>query len=105
MSRIITTLVFAGLFGLIYGEATAVRSPSAASEVLVLTFVLWVVSYLLPPLLFRYNLEQPAPVVLSRLMNRAAVAVSCVILASLFALAATGLWLDLPYIEELFGFS
>jgi len=105
MSSLLYSLVISILFGLIYGEATAIRSPSAATLVLVLTIALWLVSYLLPPLLFRYRNEQPAPLVLSRLMSRAGIAAACLILASLFALAATGLWLDLPYIEELFGFT
>jgi len=105
MSQVISALVISSMFALIYGEATAVRSVSAATLVLVLTFVLWMVAYLLPPLLFRYRFEQDAPVVLGKLMQRAGIAVACVILASIFALAATGLWLDLPYIEELFAFT
>ena len=105
MSRILYAVVISVLFGLVYGEATAIRSPSAATLVIVLTVTLWMVSYLLPPLLFRYRNEQAAPVVLSRLMSRAGIAVGCVILTSAFALAATGLWLDLPFIEELFAFT
>jgi hypothetical protein len=105
MSKIVYALIISTLFGLVYGEATAIRSPAAATLVLVLTVALWLVSYLLPPLLFRYHNDQQAPVVLSRLMSRAGIAVACVVVASVFALAATGLWLDLPYIEELFAFT
>ena len=105
MLRLLYAIVISLLFGLVYGEATAIRSPSAATLVLVLTVAFWLVSFLLPPLLFRYRNEQAAPIVLSRLMNRAGIAGVCVILPSVFALAATGLWLDLPFIEELFAFS
>jgi hypothetical protein len=105
MSKLLYALTVSLLFGLIYGEATAVRTPSAATLVLVVTTALWLVSFWLPPLAFRYRNEHPAPLVMSRLMSRAVIAVMCVILVSVFALAATGLWLDLPYIEELFAFT
>jgi hypothetical protein len=105
MGKIIYTLVISVLFGLIYGEATAVRAPSAATSVLALTISLWLAAYLLPPLLFRYRNEQSAPDVLSQLMKRASVAAACVTLAGVLELAVTGLWLDLPFIEELFAFT
>jgi hypothetical protein len=105
MTKIIYALIISLLFGLVYGEATAVRTPAAATLVLVLTILLWLAAYLLPPLIFGYSNEQAAPSVLSQLMKRAGIAVTCVILASVLALAVTGLWLDLPFIEELFAFT
>jgi hypothetical protein len=105
MTKIIYALIISLLFGLVYGEATAVRTPAAATLVLVLTISLWLAAYLLPPLIFGYSNEQAAPSVLSQLMKRAGIAVTCVLLASVLALAVTGLWLDLPFIEELFAFT
>ncbi len=105
MSQLLYPTVISLLFGLVYGEAVASRVHSVASTVLAVTVVLWLVSYWLPPLLFRYSNEQAAPVVLSQLMRRTATSALCVILASLATLYVTGLWLDLPMVEEMFSFA
>src|SRR5438094_837859 len=101
MSKLAYALVIAFLFALVYGEATAYRTTAIATAVFVAVLVLWLASYWLPPLFFRYTNEMPAPVVLSQLMKRAAMAVACVIAASLLALLISGLWLDLPFAEEM----
>lgn len=105
MTRYIYPALVSLLFAFIYGEAVASRDYSLATLVFIVTFALWLVSYLLPPLLFRYSNEQIAPVVLSQLMKHAAGAALCVILAGLATLYITGLWLDLPMIEEVYAFT
>ncbi len=105
MTRLIYPVVVSLLFALIYGDAAAYRAPTMATLVFVVVFVLWLVSYLLPPLVFRYSNEQLAPIVLSQLMKRASVAVVFVLTASVLALYVTGLWLDLPFIEEVYAFT
>ena len=105
MSKLAYALVITFLFALVYGEATAYRTTAIAAAVFVAVFVLWLVSFWLPPLLFRYSNEMAAPAVLSQLMKRAAVAVACVVAASVLALLLTGLWLDLPFGEEIYGFT
>ena len=103
MTRQIYALAVAAMFALSYGEDVVVRAPSLAPLVLGVTFLLWWLAYLLPALLFRYDNEQPAPVVLSQLMRRAGLAITLVVAAGLFVLSLTGLWLDLPFLEELYA--
>ena len=105
MSKLAYALVIAFLFALVYGEATAYRTTAIATAVFVAVFVLWLASFWLPPLLFRYSNEMAAPAVLSQLMKRATLAVACVVAASVLALLLTGLWLDLPFGEEIYGFT
>ncbi|MBI1802356.1 MAG: hypothetical protein HYR71_12085 [Chloroflexi bacterium] len=105
MTRYLYPTATSLLFALIYRESAVARVPSVAAAVMVFTFVVWLISYLLPPTLFRYTDEQAAPVVLSQLMRRAAVAVVCVLVCGLAVLYLTGLWDDLPLIEELYAFT
>jgi len=105
VTRFIYPVVISFLFALNYGEAAAYRAPSFATLVFVIVLVFWLASYLLPPLLFRYSNEQLAPVVLSQLMKRASIAVVCVLAASLLTLYVTGLWGDLPFVEEAYAFT
>ena len=101
--RVVYPLVVSLLFALLFAEATAYRTPAPASLVFVVALALWLTSYLLPPPLFRYTNQDAAPIVLSQLMKRAALALTCVIAAALLALYLTGLWLDLPFIEEVYA--
>jgi len=105
--RLVTKLIYpfavSALFGAIIAELAAVRMPPLAAPLFASTFALWLASYLVPPRLFGYSNEQLAPLVLSALMRRAGVALACMDAASLVALAATGLWLDLPFLEEIYA--
>ncbi len=103
MTRYIYPTVIALLFALCYGEDVVVRAPSVTPLALAATFLLWWLSYLIPPMLFRYDNAQAAPQVLSQLMKRAALATALVVTVGLFVLSITGLWLDLPFLEELYA--
>jgi hypothetical protein len=103
MTQYIYPVTVSALFALIYGEAVIVRLPNVLPFVLAVTFLLWLLSYIAPQELFRYDNSQAAPVVLSQLMKRAALSVMLVLAAGIFVLAITGLWLDLPLIEELYA--
>jgi hypothetical protein len=105
MTRYLYPVTVSALFALMYGEAVVVRLPTVLPFALAVTFLLWLISYVAPPELFNYNNSQPAPVVLSQLMKRAALSVVLVLAAGLFVIALTGLWLDLPLLEELYGLS
>ncbi|MBI3732918.1 MAG: hypothetical protein HY259_05610 [Chloroflexi bacterium] len=105
MTRYLYPTATSLLFALIYRESTMAHAPTVAAPVMVFTFAVWLISYLLPPVLFRVTNEQAAPVVLSQLMRRAAVAVVCVVACALAALYLTGLWDDLPLLEELYAFT
>ena len=103
MTQYFYPVAVSALFALIYGEAVIVRLPNVLPFVLAVTFLLWLLSFLAPPELFPYDNSQAAPVVLSQLMKRAALSAMLVLGAAIFVLAVTGLWLDLPLIEELYG--
>lgn len=103
--KLIFPVVVSFLFALLYADAMAFRAPALALLAWVVVFAFWLASYLLPPLLFRYSNDHAAPLVLGQLMKRAGVAAACVIAASLLALLISGLWLDLPFLEEVYALS
>jgi hypothetical protein len=102
MTKYIYPITVSALFGAIVAELVAWRMPPLAAPLFASTFVLWLAAYLVPPRLFRYSNEQLAPVVLTALMRRAGLAVACIVAAAFVVLIATGLWLDLPLLEELY---
>ena len=103
MSRFIYVVTVSLLFAFIYGETVIVRTPSVLPLVLAATFLLWLLSYVAPPELLHYDNSQVAPYVLGQLIKRAALSIAFVLAVDIFVLAVTGLWLDLPFIEELYA--
>jgi hypothetical protein len=103
MIKYIYPVAVSALFGVIVAEIVAWRMPSLAAPLFAATFALWLAAYLVPPRLFRYSNDEIAPLVLSALMRRAGLAVVCVVASALVALLATGLWLDLPFLEEMYA--
>ncbi|MBI5877578.1 MAG: hypothetical protein HZB53_08015 [Chloroflexi bacterium] len=103
MTKLIYPVTVSVLFGAIIAELVAWRMPPLAAPLFASTFVLWLGSYLVPPRLFGYANDQLAPVVLTALMRRAGVAIACLAAVAFIALVATGLWLDLPFLEELYA--
>lgn len=103
MSKYIYPISVSVLFGFIVAGMVAWRMPPLAAPLFATTLVLWLAAYLVPPRLFRYTNDQIAPIVLSALMRRAGFATLCVVAAAFIALLATGLWLDLPFLEEMYA--
>lgn len=105
MTKFVYPVTVSTLFALIGSHSVGSRLPELGPLVFVVTFVLWLISYLLPPRLFAYSNELTAPTVLSQLMKRAALSIALVVAAALFALGATGLWASLPVVQEQYSFT
>ncbi len=103
MTKYVYPIAVSSLFGAIIAEIVGWRMPALAAPLFASTFALWLIAYLVPPHLFPFRNDQLAPVVLTALMRRAGVAIICIVAAAFVALLATGLWLDLPFLEELYA--
>lgn len=92
-------------FGALYAETAFARSASLTTATLfgALAFVAFLVSFLVPPRIFRYTNDDFAPRVMSQVISRAAVAAIVVLATNL------GVWLTLGgsihLLEELYIYS
>ena len=97
---------FASLgFGVLYAETTLARTQSPATAWLfgAATFLAFLISFILPPRLYRYTNDDVAPRVMSQVITRAVVAALIVLALNVcvwFTLAG-----DVSLLEELYVYS
>lgn len=78
--NIAAQFVFSVGFGVLYFEMAGAFLPDAAPFIGGLAFVVYLISFYLPPLLFRFTLQQDAPHVLRQLSRRWAIGAALVLL-------------------------
>jgi hypothetical protein len=92
-------------FGALYAETTFARTQSSAMAWLfgAVTFLVFAISFLLPPRLFRYTNADPAPRVMSQVVARASIGAGIVL--ALNALVGLMLADGVPLLEELYVYA
>ena len=101
----IYALVSALLFALLYGETARAFSPSQAGVAALIAFFGIAASLYLPPFFFKYTNSEIAPVVLSRLMRRAAIGTTLALLVTILTYLVMGQFLNPALIGELYLFT
>lgn len=103
---ILYTLIASLGFGALYAQTALAQTPSPTTALAVgaLALIAFAISFLVPPRFFRYTNADAAPVVLSQLMARGAVAAAIVLATNL------AVWLiagrdSVALVEELYIYS
>ncbi len=103
---ILYTLIASLGFGVLYAQTALAQMSSSTTALAVgaLALIAFAISFLVPPRFFRYTNADAAPVVLSQLMARGAVAAAIVLATHLAVWLITGRD-SVAWVEELYVYS
>lgn len=98
-------MLTAVLFAVLYAESVSIANASVVAPVMGIVGVLFFASLALPRLIFKYTLEDIAPTVLARLMQRAAVGVALIGAAVALTLVVVSRFDDPDFLGEVYVFT